>query len=98
MIKFNDFALNHNKLNNSTLRDTNTKFEFNNNNNDSNYMFNNNENSYSTKNIPNNLSVQQFDNLKVFIRVRPALEREVEEGLPFRSIVYIIIMLGFTFS
>ena len=28
-----------------------------------------------------------YDNLKVVIRVRPALQREMEQDLPFRSIV-----------
>jgi hypothetical protein len=30
-----------------------------------------------------------FDNLKVVIRIRPPLAREVESDLPFRSIVII---------
>ncbi len=28
-----------------------------------------------------------FDNLKVVIRIRPPLQREIESDLPFRSIV-----------
>ncbi len=32
-------------------------------------------------------STNQTDNLKVVIRVRPALPREMEQDLPFRSIV-----------
>ena len=37
-------------------------------------------------------STNQFDNMKVAIRVRPALPREMEPGLPFRSIVKIKII------
>jgi hypothetical protein len=33
-------------------------------------------------------STFQSDNLKVVIRVRPPLTRELEEDLPFRSIVF----------
>ena len=31
----------------------------------------------------------QYDNLKVAIRVRPPLQREREEGIPFRSIAIV---------
>jgi len=31
--------------------------------------------------------IEQSDNLRVVIRIRPPLPRELEEGLPFRSIV-----------
>ena len=34
---------------------------------------------------------QQSDNLRVVIRIRPPLPREIEEGLPFRSIVIYIL-------
>ncbi len=36
-------------------------------------------------------TMNTYDNLKVVIRVRPALTREMEVDLPFRSVVRIII-------
>ena len=47
-----------------------------------------NRNSYNeTDNFPNLKYSNQTDNLKVVIRIRPALPREMESDLPFRSIV-----------
>ncbi len=37
--------------------------------------------------------MQQSDNLRVIIRIRPPLPREIEEDLPFRSIVYLVYSL-----
>jgi len=42
---------------------------------------------YETENISNFKSTNSIDNLKVVIRIRPALQREIEGNLPFRSIV-----------
>ena len=36
-----------------------------------------------------NLTATQYDNLKVSIRIRPPLQREIEEGIPFRSIAIV---------
>ena len=48
------------------------------------------KNTYNeTENISNFKSTNQVDNLKVVIRIRPALPREIESNLPFRSIVKI---------
>lgn len=45
----------------------------------------------SNENIDTYISVKasavNFDTLRVVIRVRPPIQREIEEGLPFRSIV-----------
>ena len=49
---------------------------------------------------PDNISLlkttTQTDNLKVVIRVRPALPREMENDIPFRSIVILKISLNFS--
>jgi hypothetical protein len=44
---------------------------------------------YESENISNFKSTNSTDNLKVVIRIRPPLQREMEENLPFRSIVII---------
>ncbi len=41
-----------------------------------------------------NKSQVQSDNLRVIIRVRPPLPREIEEDLPFRSIVIITLFFS----
>jgi hypothetical protein len=46
---------------------------------------------YETENNLNFKSTNSTDNLKVVIRIRPPLQREIEENLPFRSIVRINI-------
>lgn len=53
------------------------------------------ENSTGFKGMGDNDSLlktnNQFDNLKVVLRVRPALPREMEVDLPFRSVVTILL-------
>ena len=45
------------------------------------------EESHNQSNILMKTTMNTFDNLKVVIRVRPPLQREMESDLPFRSIV-----------
>lgn len=69
-------------------------------------MINNNfRDTYGLENKMNKTSINldsdgmktnhQTDNLKVVIRIRPALPREMEQDLPFRSIVHITITRKF---
>ena len=59
------------------------------------YNNNNNTNEENSNNInvQNSLlmrtTMNTFDNLRVVIRLRPPLQREMEQELPFRSIVKI---------
>ncbi len=48
---------------------------------------NRNSKIYDSEVSSNLKSTNQTDNLKVVIRIRPALPREIEQDLPFRSIV-----------
>jgi len=48
---------------------------------------NRNSNIYDSDISSNLKSTNQTDNLKVVIRIRPALPREIDQNLPFRSIV-----------
>jgi hypothetical protein len=48
---------------------------------------NRNSNIYDSDISSNLKSTNQTDNLKVVIRIRPALPREIDQDLPFRSIV-----------
>jgi len=41
----------------------------------------------STNSFMKQTQIQPYDNLRVVIRIRPPLAREIEEDLPFRSIV-----------
>lgn len=56
-----------------------------------NFLFNNDTKTLKSHSDMDNISLLkttcQTDNLKVVIRVRPALPREMENDLPFRSIV-----------
>ena len=63
--------------NNLTYNNNNTNIEDNPN------MTSNNQNSVLMKTTMNT-----FDNLRVVIRLRPPLQREMDQDLPFRSIVY----------
>jgi len=54
---------------------------------------NRNSNFYDSEMSSNLKSTNQTDNLKVVIRVRPALPREMEQDLPFRSIVKTLFFL-----
>jgi len=51
---------------------------------------NRNSNVYDSELSSNFKSTNQTDNLKVVIRIRPALPREIDQDLPFRSIVFSI--------
>jgi len=57
------------------------------NNSNTDYKMNRNTNLHDSEVSSNLKSTNQTDNLKVVIRIRPALPREVEQDLPFRSIV-----------
>ncbi len=48
---------------------------------------NRNSNVFDSEVSSNLKATNQTDNLKVVIRIRPALPREIEQDLPFRSIV-----------
>lgn len=65
--------------NNLTYNNNNTNV------NDETSNANNNQNSIMMRTSTNN-----FDNLRVVIRLRPPLQREMESDLPFRSIVRFI--------
>ena len=63
----------------------------NNNTNKDNFMYNVDSKTFKSHNDTDNISLLkttcQTDNLKVVIRIRPALPREMENDTPFRSIV-----------
>lgn len=76
--------LNINSNNNST------NLNINNNQHNTSQISNNNYNQNNNNNISNNLIPHSQDNIRVFIRIRPPLEREIEEiselDIPFRSV------------
>ena len=49
----------------------------------------NNNNNNSSRSITNSTGSNNIDNLKVAIRVRPPLPREIEKNLPFRAITVV---------
>jgi hypothetical protein len=63
----------------------------NNNTNKDNFMYNVDSKTFKSHSDTDNISLLkttcQTDNLKVVIRIRPALPREMENDTPFRSIV-----------
>ena len=52
----------------------------------------NEENNYNQNSVLMKTTMNTFDNLRVVIRLRPPLQREMESDLPFRSIVRIYII------
>lgn len=61
-----------------------------------NLTYNNNTNEETHNNNQNSVllktSMNTFDNLRVVIRLRPPLQREMEQDLPFRSIVITLLI------
>ena len=86
----NKNSLTNNLLSNSSILHTYTKSNGNNNanNNPPNNNNNNTNNNLSRFNT-NSTNGNNTDNLKVAIRVRPPLPREIEKNLPFRAITLV---------
>ena len=78
-IKTNNNTNNNNNNNNNLLQSFPTSHSYTQSNGVSNSTNSNNNNNNNNNNISN-------DNMRVVIRIRPALSREIEKNIPFRSI------------